>query len=81
LIHINANRLRCAKIKAIRERELAMRLAPLGHDLRLWFRGIGPEAGGRRGGVPWHESLLLAALLLVVVGWIALRLLLSLLAA
>jgi len=56
-----------------------MRLAPF--DLRLWFRGIGPEPGVRRGGVPWHESLLLAALLLVVVGWIALRLLLSVLAA
>jgi len=58
-----------------------MRLAPFSHDLRLWFRGIGPEASARRGGVPWHESLLLAVLLLVVVGWIALRLLLSLLAA
>lgn len=58
-----------------------MRIALFGHDLRSWFMGIGREARARRSGVPWHESLLLAALLLVVVGWIVLRLLLSLVAA
>ena len=64
-----------------------MRIAPFSHDLRLWFRGPGDrsEAEGsprrERRAVPWHESLLLAALLLVVAGWIVLRLLLALLAA
>lgn len=63
-----------------------MRIAPFSHDVRLWFSGTGdhPEAHGsgrrERSGVPWHESLLLAALLLVVAGWIVLRLLLALLA-
>jgi hypothetical protein len=36
---------------------------------------------GERSGVPWYESLLLTGLLLVVIGWIILRLLRILLAA
>jgi len=61
-----------------------MRIPPLGRsrsgdgerDLKA------AKAPGRsvdlRNTVPWHERLLLAALLLVVIGWIALRLLLAL---
>ena len=64
-----------------------MRIAPFSHDLRLWFRTPGDRSDARgsgrreRSGVPWHESLLLAALLLVVAGWIILRLLLALFVA
>jgi len=66
-----------------------MGIAPFSHDLRPWFRRANarPLAEAlklgrrRRSGIPWHDSLLLAGLLLVVVGWIVLRLLLTLLAA
>jgi len=68
-----------------------MGIAPFSHDLRPWFRRASArplaEAEAlklgrrRRSGIPWHDSLLLAGLLLVVVGWIVLRLLLTLLAA
>jgi hypothetical protein len=34
-----------------------------------------------RSAIPWHEQLLLAGLLLVVAGWMILRLVLTLLAA
>ena len=67
-----------------------MGIAPFSHDLRPWFKRASArplaDAGDllgrrRRSGIPWHDSLLLAGLLLVVVGWIVLRLLLTLLAA
>ena len=67
-----------------------MRIAPFSHDLRPWFRRASARSlaearalklgGGKRSAIPWHDSLLLAGLLLVVVGWIVLRLLLALLA-
>jgi hypothetical protein len=71
-----------------REREFAMRIAPLGLILRPWLQKVSAlvqvnVAGARatdnreRAGVPQQERLLLAGLLLVVACWIIMRLLLS----
>jgi hypothetical protein len=60
-----------------------MRIALFGHDLQPWFKQASArlQANEGRGGVSWHEKLLLTGLLLVVAGWIILRVLQSLLAA
>lgn len=63
-----------------------MRIALFG--LRSWCTKARAHSRGtiaktravKLGGVPWHESLLLAALLLIVLGWIILRLGFALLA-
>jgi hypothetical protein len=82
------------KIANVREEESAMWIAPFGHVLRPWLKKASARAhvtvaearavrpGDReRPGVPRHERLLLASLLLVVICWTITKLLLSLLAA
>jgi hypothetical protein len=69
-----------------------MGIAPFGDVLRPWFKrasarvqtNVVRAARGDldgRGGVSSHEKLLLMSLLLVVAGWIIMRVLQSLLAA
>jgi hypothetical protein len=60
-----------------------MGIAPFGHDLRPWFKRASErlQANDGRSAVSWHERLLLMSLLLVVAGWIIMRLLQSLLAS
>ena len=60
-----------------------MRIAPFAHVRRPWFRRASArlQASDGRGTVSWHEKLLLMGLLVVVAGWITMRLLQSLLTA